>query len=72
MYVQVLINNGDVVMQTDSVRPGEGLQTAKMPGHWVLARLGKRVLRPGGMSRSYLSTSSHNVLQQLRRKQWYR
>ncbi len=23
--------------------------TAKMPGHWVLARLGKRVLRPGGL-----------------------
>ena len=37
---------------TDKVgtaRPGEGLKTAKMPGHWVLARLGKRVLRPGGM-----------------------
>lgn len=33
----------------DSVRPGEGLRTDKMPGHWVLARLGKRVLRPGGM-----------------------
>jgi ubiquinone/menaquinone biosynthesis C-methylase UbiE len=33
----------------DSARPGEGLKTAKMPGHWVLARLGKRVLRPGGM-----------------------
>ena len=31
------------------VRPGEGLKTEKMPGHWVLARLGKRVLRPGGM-----------------------
>ena len=29
--------------------PGEGLKTNKMPGHWVLARLGKRVLRPGGM-----------------------
>lgn len=29
--------------------PGEGLETEKMPGHWVLARLGKRVLRPGGM-----------------------
>ena len=29
--------------------PGEGLKTQKMPGHWVLARLGKRVLRPGGM-----------------------
>lgn len=28
---------------------GEGLKTKKMPGHWVLARLGKRVLRPGGM-----------------------
>lgn len=29
--------------------PGEGLKTEKMPGHWVLARMGKRVLRPGGM-----------------------
>jgi hypothetical protein len=28
---------------------GEGLNTKKAPGHWVLARLGKRVLRPGGM-----------------------
>jgi Methyltransferase domain len=28
---------------------GESLTTPKMPGHWVLARLGKRVLRPGGM-----------------------
>jgi SAM-dependent methyltransferase len=28
---------------------GEGLKVQKMPGHWVLARLGKRVLRPGGM-----------------------
>ncbi|MFF6996306.1 methyltransferase domain-containing protein [Streptomyces sp. NPDC008313] len=29
--------------------PGEGLDTARMPGHWLLARLGKRVLRPGGV-----------------------
>jgi hypothetical protein len=29
--------------------PGGDLATPKMPGHWVLARLGKRVLRPGGM-----------------------
>ncbi|HEX6732979.1 MAG TPA: methyltransferase domain-containing protein [Pyrinomonadaceae bacterium] len=29
--------------------PVNGLKTEKMPGHWVLARLGKRVLRPGGM-----------------------
>lgn len=28
---------------------GAGLNTNRMPGHWVLARLGKRVLRPGGM-----------------------
>src|SRR5215213_1729999 len=32
-----------------ATRPGGGLKTEKMPGHWVLARLGKRVLRPGGM-----------------------
>ncbi len=25
------------------------LDTARMPGHWLLARLGKRVLRPGGV-----------------------
>jgi len=29
--------------------PGSGLQTEKMPGHWVLAQLGKKVLRPGGV-----------------------
>lgn len=28
-------------------RPGKGLKTEKMPGHWVLARLGKRVLHHG-------------------------
>lgn len=30
--------------------PGEGLRADKMPGHWLLARLGKRVLRPGGIA----------------------
>jgi hypothetical protein len=29
--------------------PGASLKQQQMPGHWVLARLGKRVLRPGGM-----------------------
>ncbi len=29
--------------------PGDDLDVAKMPGHWLLARLGKRVLRPGGL-----------------------
>lgn len=28
--------------------PGAGLDASKMPGHWLLARAGKRVLRPGG------------------------
>jgi quercetin dioxygenase-like cupin family protein/SAM-dependent methyltransferase len=30
--------------------PGEDLKVVTMPGHWVLARLGKRVLRPGGLA----------------------
>lgn len=29
--------------------PGATLEIAKMPGHWLLARMGKRVLRPGGL-----------------------
>jgi SAM-dependent methyltransferase len=29
--------------------PGASLSQRSMPGHWILARLGKRVLRPGGM-----------------------
>lgn len=29
--------------------PGDHLDLTKMPGHWVLARMGKRVLRPGGV-----------------------
>jgi len=29
--------------------PGAHLDLARMPGHWLLARLGKRVLRPGGI-----------------------
>lgn len=28
--------------------PAAGLPSDRMPGHWLLARLGKRVLRPGG------------------------
>jgi SAM-dependent methyltransferase len=32
-----------------SESPGEGQHPDKMQGHWVLARAGKRVLRPGGV-----------------------
>ena len=33
----------------DEALPGEGLDFSKMPGHWLLAQMGKRVLRPGGL-----------------------
>lgn len=33
----------------ENVLPGENLQTSKMPGYLLLARLGKKVLRPGGL-----------------------
>ena len=29
--------------------PGARLEYSRMPGHWLLARMGKRVLRPGGL-----------------------
>ena len=37
------------------------LTTAKMPGHWLLARLGKRVLRPGGIELTRQLLSSLNI-----------
>lgn len=48
MYFQdVFAFLGEKVMSTTAM--GNGLRIEKMPGHWVLARLGKRVLRPGGL-----------------------
>ncbi len=38
------------VTQPIEVLPGHDLRVDKMPGHWLLARLGKRVLRPGGLA----------------------
>jgi hypothetical protein len=29
--------------------PHRDVPVEKMPGHWLLARMGKRVLRPGGL-----------------------
>lgn|GEM_PF-565577 len=37
-------------LENDSVLPGSKLDAAKMPGHWLLARMGKKVLRPGGLT----------------------
>jgi hypothetical protein len=36
-------------MSSTESLPGEHLDADKAPGHWLLARLGKRVLRPGGL-----------------------
>ena len=33
----------------DPTLPGRGLEHERMPGHWLLAQMGKRVLRPGGL-----------------------
>lgn len=33
---------------TEAMIPGQSVPVERMPGHWLLARLGKRVLRPGG------------------------
>ena len=35
--------------QWDIEAPGQGLDYSRMPGHWLLAQMGKRVLRPGGL-----------------------
>ncbi len=35
--------------QESNALPGTDLDISKMPAHWLLARLGKRVLRPGGL-----------------------
>ena len=37
-------------MTDEMTLPGSELLASKMPGHWLLARLGKRVLRPGGLN----------------------
>lgn len=36
------------VTTNDASIPGQTVPVDRMPGHWLLARLGKRVLRPGG------------------------
>jgi hypothetical protein len=54
--IAIAIRFGDIFVPQEKaletaikLNPGNDLKTEKMPGHWVLARLGKRVLRPGGM-----------------------
>lgn len=41
--------------------PGQGLDDNKMPGHWLLAQMGKRVLRPGGLELTQQMLAALNV-----------
>jgi len=43
-YVKKLMHEHEEIL------PGHGLHVEKMPGHWLLAQMGKRVLRPGGLA----------------------
>lgn len=47
--MHITLRRAQAITNSKTETPGEGLKTEKMPGHWVLARMGKRVLRPGGM-----------------------
>lgn len=40
---------GNDSLTNETPLPGSQLAADRMPGHWLLARLGKRVLRPGGV-----------------------
>lgn len=39
----------NTTLNTKAARDAAELTIDKMPGHWLLARMGKRVLRPGGL-----------------------
>jgi SAM-dependent methyltransferase len=42
-------DESDVTSATGLPAPGARLDPATMPAHWLLARLGKKVMRPGGL-----------------------
>lgn len=48
MQMKINIESADAPFAPHEHAPGAGLDPARMPAHWLLARLGKRVLRPGG------------------------
>jgi SAM-dependent methyltransferase len=48
-------------MIASETMPGEALKAEKMPGHWLLARLGKRVLRPGGRQLTHRMIEALNI-----------
>ncbi len=44
--------------------PGSGQNVKTLPGHWVLARLGKKVLRPGGRKMTEAMLKTLNIAAQ--------
>jgi SAM-dependent methyltransferase len=52
---------GEVAEHRPMPIPGGSLGAEKMPGHWLLARLGKRVLRPGGRQLTLRMIESLNI-----------
>ena len=48
-------------MTSASCLPGDNFDAAKMPGHWLLLRLGKRILRPGGLELTRRMLDSLNI-----------
>jgi phospholipid N-methyltransferase len=48
---------------SDPQLPAAHLKSNQMPGHWLLARLGKRVLRPGGLEATYNMLDALNIRQ---------
>jgi hypothetical protein len=51
------MRNSDVMSRL----PCDTLSSAKAPGHWILARAGKRVLRPGGVELTNRMLASLNL-----------
>src|SRR5690606_29643868 len=50
-------------VSTNPMSAHSQIQTTKAPGHWVLARLGKRVLRPGGLRATRALLDSLHITQ---------
>lgn len=46
---------------TDPEAPGHGPDYDTMPGHWLLAQLGKKVLRPGGVELTHRMLESLDI-----------
>ena len=51
----------DLMTRSQTPMPGDELKAEKMPGHWLLARLGKRVLRPGGRQMTVQMIEALNI-----------